>query len=209
MKLVDPDGEDCFENELTGDIYSSRDYRKGDEKELNGKGWKWMGDNNMFGQSADDAITSNLDKADVYTQGDSYDRVGFSGKQAREFMSNMGYDFKPTQAEVSITKYQQMIDVDASGAPVYITNELSSEKALSSKYVPQNATAFYSVVKKTPYEDKPLGPYILKTTWTETRKYNYSTSNFIKFGKAYKQITPKMMELYKDFQSIHFQQRFH
>lgn len=42
-----------------------------------------MGDNNMFGQSADDAITSNLDKADVYTQGDSYDRVGFSGNNAK------------------------------------------------------------------------------------------------------------------------------
>lgn len=121
----------------------------------------------------------------------------------------MGYDFKPTQAEVSITKYQQMIDVDASGAPVYITNELYSEKALCSKYVPQNATALYSVVKKTPYEDKLLGPCVWKTTWTETKKYNYLTSNLIKFGKAYKQITPIMMELYKDFQSIHFQQRFH
>ena len=97
IKLVDPNGEDWFENELTGDVYYCRDYRKGDEKELKGEGWKWMGENNMFGQSADDAITANLDKADVYTQGDSYDRVGFSGNNAKEFMSNMGYKEVPTQ----------------------------------------------------------------------------------------------------------------
>ena len=42
VKLVDPNGEDWFENELTGDIYYSRDYRKGDEKELSGEGWKCL-----------------------------------------------------------------------------------------------------------------------------------------------------------------------
>ena len=97
VKLVDPNGEDWYENELTGDVYYSKDYRKGDEKELSGEGWKWMGDNNMFGQSADDVISANLDKADVYTQGDSYDRVGFSGDNAKEFMSNMGYKEVPTK----------------------------------------------------------------------------------------------------------------
>ena len=97
VKLVDPNGEDWYENELTGDVYYSRDYRKGDEKKLKGKGWKWMGGNNMFGRSADDAITANLDKADVYTQDDSYGRVGFSGNNAKEFMSNMGYKEVPTQ----------------------------------------------------------------------------------------------------------------
>ena len=97
VKLVDPNGEDWFENEKTGDIYYARDYIKGDENLIGGEGWKWLGKNEMFGQSADDVITANLDKADVYTQGDSYDRVGFSGNNAKEFMSNMGYKNVPTQ----------------------------------------------------------------------------------------------------------------
>ena len=97
IKLVDPNGEDWFENELTGDVYYSKDYRKGDEKLIDGEGWKWMGENDMFGKSADEAIAANIDKADVYTEGNSYDRVGFNGDNAKEFMSNMGYKNVPTQ----------------------------------------------------------------------------------------------------------------
>ena len=97
VKLVDPNGEDWFENELTGDVYYCKDYRKGDEKELSGKGWKWLGENNMFGKSADNVIAANINKADVYTEDNSYGRVGFSGANAKEFMSKMGYKNVPTQ----------------------------------------------------------------------------------------------------------------
>ena len=97
VRLVDEDGRDWFENEKTGDVYYAQNYHKGDEHLIDGEGWKWLGKNEMFGQSADDVITANLDKADVYTQGDSYDRVGFSGNNAKEFMSNMGYKNVPTQ----------------------------------------------------------------------------------------------------------------
>lgn len=97
VKCVDPNGEDWFENELTGDVYYCKDYRKGDEKELSGKGWKWLGENNMFGKSADNVIAANINKADVYTEGKFNDRVGFSGKNAKEFMSKMGYKCVPTQ----------------------------------------------------------------------------------------------------------------
>jgi len=56
VKLVDPNGKDWFENELTGDVYYSEDYRKGDEKLIDGEGWKWMGENDMFGKTADEVI---------------------------------------------------------------------------------------------------------------------------------------------------------
>ena len=105
MRCVDLDGEDWFENELTGDVYYCRDYQKGDEKLIDGEGWKWMGKNDMFGKSADDVITDNLDKADVYTQGDTYDRVRFSGTNAKSFMDNMGYKNVPTQ----VIEYEKSI----------------------------------------------------------------------------------------------------
>ena len=60
IKLVDSNGEDWFENELTGNVYYSKDYRKGDEKLIDGEGWKWMGENDMFGKTADEVWGSNL-----------------------------------------------------------------------------------------------------------------------------------------------------
>ena len=137
VKLVDPNGEDWFENELTGDVYYSRDYRKGDEKELKGEGWKWMGENNMFGQSADDAITANLDKADVYAQDDSYDRVGFSGNNAKIFMSNMGYKSVPTQ----VVSYEDVYQNSISANPyqhIKISNGLVIDYTEKVGYVPSN-----------------------------------------------------------------------
>ena len=137
VKVVDPNGEDWFENELTGDVYYNKNYRKGDEKELKGEGWKWMGENNMFGQSADDAITANLDIADVYAQGDSYDRVGFSGSNAEKFMSNMGYKSVPTQ----VVSYEDVYQNSVSANPyqhINISNGLVIDYAEKVGYVPSN-----------------------------------------------------------------------
>ena len=204
VKLVDPNGEDWFENELTGDVYYSKDYRKGDEKLIDGEGWKWMGENDMFGKTADEVISTNIDKASVYTEGNSYDRVGFSGDNAKGFMANMGYDFMPSKLKIDIEEYQQMMDFDASGAPIYSYNQVSCETVLSSKYIPKNATSSYTILNTPIYIDKQMGPFCRKSTWTEIRQYNYSTSTSARYKDLCKQMTPIVMEILKDFVQVKY-----
>jgi len=204
VKLVDPNGKDWFENELTGDVYYSKDYRKGDEKLIDGEGWKWMGKNDMFGKTADEVISTNIDKASVYTEGNSYDRVGFSGDNAKGFMANMGYDFMPSKLKIDIEEYQQMKDFDASGAPIYSYNQVSCETVLSSKYIPKNATSSYTILNTPIYIDKQMGPFCRKSTWTEIRQYNYSTSTSAWYKDLCKQMTPIVMEILKDFVQVKY-----
>ena len=59
VRLVDPNGEDWFENENTGDVYYALGYSQGDEHLIDGVGWKWMGRDDMFGKSADEVIEAN------------------------------------------------------------------------------------------------------------------------------------------------------
>lgn len=66
VRLVDKDGRDWFENEKTGGIYYSKDYHKGDEHLIEGNGWKWMGENGMFGKSDHSIISAHLQQAEVY-----------------------------------------------------------------------------------------------------------------------------------------------
>ena len=207
VKLVDPDGEDWFENELTGDVYYSKYLTKDDVSHIEGEGWKWMGKDDMFGSSPTQLIlVDHFDKSTfVNCDQKGVETALFNGKNAKNFMSDMGYEFMPTKLEVAITKYQQMADVDLSGAPKYIYYQQTSEKALKSEYIPKTATASYSVLSRTKYVDKPLGFHVWKTTWTETRQYSYSTSDLMKYGNAMKQLLPKMMELYKDFESLHME----
>ena len=211
VKLVDPNGEDWFENELTGDVYYSRYFSKDDVSRIEGEGWKWMGKDDMFGSSPTQlALVDHFNKATFVNS----DREGvgtalFEGDNAKKFMSDLGYDFKPSILEVSISEYKQQADVDISGNPIYIYNQLTSEKALKSVYVPKNSTGSYSILNRTAYVDEFLGFHVMKTSWTETRQYTYSTSNFMKYGKVLKQLTPLMIDLYKECKTIQFQQMFH
>ena len=207
VRCVDPNGEDWFENELTGAVYYSKYLTKDDVSHIEGEGWKWMGKDDMFGSSPTQLIlVDHFDKSTfVNCDQKGVETALFNGKNAKNFMSDMGYVFMPTKLEVAVTKYQQMSDVDLSGAPKYIYYQQTSEKALKSEYIPKTATASYSVLSRTKYVDKPLGFHVWKTTWTETRQYSYSTSDLMKYGNAMKQLLPKMMELYKDFESLHME----
>ena len=95
VRCVDPNGEDWFENELTGDIYYSISYKKGDEKHIEGEGWKWMGENGMFEKSDQAVLMENWKLLDFSTL--EYGRAKLCGKNAKEFMSEMGYKCVPTQ----------------------------------------------------------------------------------------------------------------
>ena len=199
VKLVDPNGEDWYENELTGDVYYNRDYRKGDERKIDGEGWKWMGKNNMFEKSDDDAINTNLDKVSgVSCRQDGVDGIAsasFSGKNAEAFMRNMGYELMPSKVEIDFVEYKQMWDFGISGNPNYNYDKRElNKKVLSVTYAPQKAIPSYSVLNERKYTDKLLGPFISKTTWKEIRQYQYSNSRSAKFEDFLKRTVPPVLE---------------
>ena len=180
VKLVDPDGEDWFENELTGDVYYNRDYRKGDEKSLEGKGWKWMGVNNMFEKSDDAAINSNLDKVSVVScRQDGVDGIAnatFKGENAEAFMNNMGYEKRPLVQDVEVRSITQTFP-DAMGPNSFSHTETSESvvKTFSWTYAQNTSASRYSVLSRKNVKDNFIifaATHIY--TATERRKYDYS-----------------------------------
>ena len=198
--LKDPNGRDWFENEYTGDVYYARDYRKGDEHLIGGNGWKWLGANNVFGESADEIIYSNYLKveAEIYSGDASIERAAYRGENAQQFMELMGYDFKKKTSIVYITLTQQMSDYDASGQPIYFYDRNESEYVLSSGYVPKNSSASIHKRQKDPYCDTDYGPYIRKTTWSETWHYSYNNKNN-SGNNIFKELLPAVATLLRDF----------
>ena len=183
VKLVDPNGEDWYENELTGDIYYNRDYRKGDEKSIEGKGWKWIGGNNMFEKSDNDAINSNLDKvSSVSCRQDGDDGIAnatFKGENAEAFMNNMGYEKRPLVQDVEVRSVTQSFP-DAMGPNSFSYTETSEHavKTLSWTYAKSTSPSRYSVLSRKNVKDDILffsATHIYSAT--ERRKYDYSMSS--------------------------------
>ena len=183
IRLVDPNGEDWFENELTGDVYYNRDYRKGDEKSLEGKGWKWMGSNNMFDKSDNDAINSNLDKvSDVSCRQDGVDGIAnatFTGDNAEAFMNNMGYEKRPLVQDVSVKSVTQTFP-DAMGPNSFSHTETSEYviKTHSWTYAKNTSAIRYSVLSRKNVKDD-INFFTSTHTYsaTERRMYDYSMSS--------------------------------
>ena len=183
VKLVDPDGEDWFENELTGDIYYNREYRNGDEKSIEGKGWKWMGGNNMFEKSDNDVINSNLDKvSDLSCRQDGVDGITnatFKGENAEAFMNNMGYEKRPLVQDVEVRCVTQSFP-DAMGPNSFSHTETSeyAVKTCSWTYAPKTSSIRYSVLSRKNVKDNI---HLFSATHiysaTERRKYDYSMSS--------------------------------
>src|SRR5574344_2295738 len=68
IKLIDPNVEDWFENEHTGDVCYQKNCSDATALEVaNPNEWKRMGGNYMFGKSADDIITDHIGQADIRT----------------------------------------------------------------------------------------------------------------------------------------------
>ena len=136
--LVDANGMDWFENELTGDVYYARDYKKGDEHLIDGEGWKWMGENDMFGKSADDVIFSNYQtiEPEVYSGNETIGRAAYKGENAKKFMQLMGYKSVPTQ----VVTYDNTYSYSMSDGmhTFHFTVGMISDYTEKSSYVPNN-----------------------------------------------------------------------
>ena len=110
VNRIDPDGMDWFQNSQTGAVVYVSNLSKGAEKSMV-KGWQWMGENDMFKSNKDDISNSDvalaaknggdtqLKENNPLTHNDDewITSMSLSGDKATKFMSDRGYDFKPTQ----------------------------------------------------------------------------------------------------------------
>jgi len=122
MKLVDPDGNDWYQNELTGAIYYNSNYRgesMAGTGAMKGDGWKYLGANGMF--STDAAHNSDLDivrrnngKMNFNTGTNGFDlELSLNGDMAKSVMKSVGYKQVPTQ----VIQYDNTYEMTIPGSP--------------------------------------------------------------------------------------------
>ena len=122
VRLVDPDGNDWYQNELTGAIYYNSNYRgesMAGTGAMKGDGWKYLGANGMF--STDAAHNSDLDivrrnngKMNFNTGTNGFDlELSLNGDMAKSVMKSVGYKQVPTQ----VIQYDNTYEMRMPGSP--------------------------------------------------------------------------------------------
>jgi len=102
VMLMDPDGRDWFQNELTGAVYYNSEMTKGQEGTgaMRGDGWVHLGENGMFTNKSDSP--DKAERALVKNSGgnDEGTELMLRGKAATDFMSNQGYILLATEQTI-------------------------------------------------------------------------------------------------------------
>ena len=120
VKLVDPDGEDWYQNELTGAIYYNNKIRGAEAAgtgAMKGDGWKYLGKNNMFttdgfNKSDWDIIRRNNGKFTYDKLSNSFNmELSLDGDRAKSVMESVGYKQVPTQVVTYNDTYTQEFNV--------------------------------------------------------------------------------------------------
>ncbi len=192
VKYVDPSGEDWFENELTGEVFYNSQMGRDDagKGNMTGDGWKWMGENNMFGEVNDAFVDDNLDF--LYSNGaqlSTYYHLTHNGRidvyemkfggNSEAFMSKMGYKKYPLVQDVQI-KETTIILPDAQGPSAFSSTEKNEtiEKTYSFTYAPKNSKVSYQASKYRPdkFESHPFTNRRIITSY-EHRQYEYSKTS--------------------------------
>ena len=147
--LIDPNGEDWFQNELTGEVYFNSEIGKdgAGTGNMEGDGWKWMGNNNMMG-AVDNEFVNKYQSlahegggtAGVFNVGDEngfHDGYEMNfGSNSEKFMNEMGYKSVVSQAFV----YDKSANEKIQAGP-FSNNFLTGEKITIGEkytYVPKN-----------------------------------------------------------------------
>jgi RHS repeat-associated protein len=177
--LIDPNGEDWFENESTGEVYFNSEIGKdgAGTGNMEGDGWKWMGDNNMMG-TVDNEFVNKYQSlahegggtAGVFNVGDEngfHDGYEMNfGSNSEKFMNEMGYKCVPTQV-IEYTKSQIQREHTPGGT---ISIDIGCSTQLTEKvgYVPNG-------YKSTGRSQVGQGVYSNGLGYTESAvKYNLS-----------------------------------
>jgi len=152
INRVDPTGmvDDWFVNELTGHVYFSSELGKDGATIVSqrfGEGWKWLGDNNMFGEVNVDFFENNSEfiTGNAYTwtfpiiHEDWSSSIGYTmdlRENSAAFMAKMDYKQVPTQV-IQYTKSQIQRERTPGGT---ISFDLGGSIRLTEKvgYVPKD-----------------------------------------------------------------------
>ena len=122
VKLVDPDGNDWYQNELTGCIYYNSKVKGADAAgtgAMKGEGWKYLGTNGMFStdgfhNSDLDIVRRNNGKMNYNEWTKSFDmELSLDGDKAKSVMKSVGYKQVPTQ----VIQYDNTYEMRMPGSP--------------------------------------------------------------------------------------------
>jgi uncharacterized protein RhaS with RHS repeats len=152
VNAVDPDGMDWFYNNQTGGVAYVSNLHKGAEKGME-KGWQWMGENGMFSKDNDDLAHTDLALVNKYGGSEEYPFVADSkggyhrivshvlnleGKEAVNFMNDMGYNKEILEANVY--SYDKKWSIPDSDGPKWQSNSYEkTEKVFSWVYAKKNS----------------------------------------------------------------------
>ncbi|HLO85022.1 MAG TPA: RHS repeat-associated core domain-containing protein, partial [Nostocaceae cyanobacterium] len=147
VNRIDPNGMDWFQNSQTGAVVYVSSLHQGAEKGME-KGWQWMGENDMFKKNKDDIANSdqiltakNGGKTEIrennpltHADDEVITSMSLEGDKATKFMSDRGFDFKPTQQ----IRYESEINFEQASGTHVTTGEKTyiTEK---SGYVPKGS----------------------------------------------------------------------
>ena len=126
VMIIDPDGNDWFQNENTGEIYYNNTMTKGDAGtgDMTGEGWIHLGENGMFGEKDWNVLNNSKGLSDGvnYQLSGSYETgnlqlemsAKYNAENAEKFMGSKGYELKPTQVTES-ERVQYLINGQPAG----------------------------------------------------------------------------------------------
>lgn len=141
INLIDPDGMDWFQNSQTGAVVYVSNLHQGAEKGME-EGWEYMGKNNMFMSNKDDI--ANSDQILAAKNGGDFQKNGsvsmsLEGDKSTKFMSDRGFDFKPTQQIRDELEFNTNVDHDKTK---FAISTISGEQTFiteKSRYVPKGS----------------------------------------------------------------------
>ena len=188
VKLVDPDGNDWYQNELTGAIYYNSNV-KGAEAAgtgaMKGEGWKYLGANGMFAtgpfQNTDWLIVSKNGgkwNHNKYT-GRIDMELSLDGNNAKSLMKSVGYQQVPTQVITYNDTYTQDMS-GPQGHTFHLTYGNEYEYAEKIAYIPDSyQESGRSIVGRTEYGN--YDPFKNSTPYANRQTISYyDPSTFVK-----------------------------
>ena len=188
VKLIDPDGNDWYQNELTGSIYYNSKVKGADAAgtgAMKGEGWKHLGANGMFStdglhNSDWDIVRRNNGKMNYNEWTNSFDmELSLDGDKAKSVMKSVGYQQVPTQ----VITYNDTYTQDMSGLQdhtFHLTYGNEYEYAEKIAYIPDSyRESGRSIVGKTEYGK--YDPFKNSMPYANRQTIRYSeSSTFVK-----------------------------
>ena len=178
-------GDDYFENQKTGAVYHNNIYSAKDVNKIEGSNWAHLGGNDMFMANVYDndnsdamlllgydkkhtpiKIISNNGKGPLLSNirdGGTMTETWLNPKQAKQFMSDRGYDFKPLEEKGKYTRTIMKDGGVGAGLVTYRDNVEFVVKGTNSSTYVQRGTD-----EEVQYELQNL---VLTWTFPETYKY--------------------------------------